>query len=127
MKRIKLWLFLHIIYPLFGEYIDVMLNELRYAQVKNVWIDKNQTYVLINKCYPEKALIQFYKPLPLCTEIDDELIQVEKVIASGFVQKSDLHSSLVLLYRQDFPVKIGCLAKDANAQNYALYSLKELK
>lgn len=125
-RRINDFMFLNLIYPLFGVYLDAMVNYYRLAQVKSLHVKNGPTYAVITKHYPVGTDIQFYEAQEPIKELEEDygIVQLEKIIARGEVVLTDKYSSVVLLKQQRHPLQIGCLAKTTQPES-VLYSLKE--
>lgn len=126
LKKLRNYLFLHVLYPMFHEGIDAFLNEYRYAQVNNIEVVNTRTYVTINKFFTKGTHVQFYVPYSP-VEVDSELLQLEDIIAQGEVIRSNKELSIVLLSKQLKKLELGCFATAINLDHKcAFYSLMEL-
>lgn len=132
LRKLRAKLFRYIVYPIFQEPIDLVLDSYRLGQVNGIHVSNGVTYVTVNKHYHKNVIIQFYQLGQPMINIDgkpseeyDDIFHVHKIIANGKVINSSKYQSIVLLTQQYKVLKIGDLAKTAEpSYESALFSLK---
>lgn len=124
---IRDFVFMKILYPLFGEQIDAYLECHRLAQVKSIQItQEGLVKIRVNKSYPLGAYItvfmfgnEIHDP-----DTDEYLGCLEHVYARGKVIESYPNESKVLLIQQEKEFSVGYLVKADGSQEYATSTMR---
>ena len=112
--KLKDFIFWKILYPIFQQQFDQLIDDYRMSQVYSIDIDSSGLiYVKLNKSYPLGSQIIIYKPSQeLYSEDSREFLGIlEEVYAYGKVVECSKYFSKILILKQEKEIVLGLFAK----------------